>query len=723
MSETYLETANDSLPPFSNPAAGIATLPLSSPEPIASQGAAVFRAGESVTLKAAAPVWFGNPDVLDKGADDYGEVGDVYTVSEASGDFLAAKSFEQGDVWLPAWYASDEARTAYYVHPSRIWLKSGSNMHIAPNSSRKLGGDDNAWFSVMRWNDWIGLMLESRGPYPDERRLYPYLLWVRDVDVQKEEKLQEGLMAASSSLPTGTAKHFTEAMLYRGMEAAAAAVLLGEPDIIEPSESLTSPPEPLRTGESWRYERPDGHLIASFSKQGKLERVRWLLPSGGEEDIGYSFYRDLFQYERRAIAFPPSVRPKVKWSRQYDLNFNFLLGANGNTLLLKGDDGGFSGMHNASAIFAVDRESGDKLWQIDAGFGGSDALLSASGDAAAVLTRYDPGRKEYVTRLRQVGLRDGKVKWVYEPGNDWNEEYSGIAGTKGAIVFYGNDGITAINDKDGTILWQRRFSETYEVLNGSRWRAPYVLALQGRTLLALNPMTGKTAWTFEDIEPALREIVYGSFVLEPEIDLFRPSPIRRKWLLLGRDFVWLDLQSGKELSRYPMQDERVTAIGDGYLLIERQSAGPDNENRTYTELYDGSAGRKLWSLEGKGGSAAIEGNRIYLIWNGAPASLRLSDGKPVWRMPIRSEPVQDIGYPLAARPFVLKDTVLFPYGSDLLQVGKSDGAFKGRVGMTILGYPDLRENEQRNGMINADRGGLYIGGGNGYFMRLENPEG
>jgi hypothetical protein len=52
---------------------------------------------------------------------------------------------------------------------------------------------------------------------------------------------------------------------------------------------------------------------------------------------------------------------KPMWKNQGNLDFTYLIGANDNVLLLKGDDGGFSGMHMASSFYALNRQTGDNL--------------------------------------------------------------------------------------------------------------------------------------------------------------------------------------------------------------------------------------------------------------------------------------------------------------------------------------------------------------------------
>ena len=74
---------------------------------------------------------------------------------------------------------------------------------------------------------------------------------------------------------------------------------------------------------------------------------------------------------------------------------------------------------------------------------------------------------------------------------------------------------------------------------------------------------------------------------------------------------------------------------------------------------------------------------------------------------------------LAADSFmVLEQTLLYPYGPDLLMLDKKTGKLLGRVADVKTGYAELRDHETRNGTLNRSGDDIYVGTTNGGFLRF-----
>ncbi|MNI75119.1 hypothetical protein D3C73_1312460 [compost metagenome] len=71
---------------------------------------------------------------------------------------------------------------------------------------------------------------------------------------------------------------------------------------------------------------------------------------------------------------------------------------------------------------------------------------------------------------------------------------------------------------------------------------------------------------------------------------------------------------------------------------------------------------------------------------------------------------------------VLDNDLLYPFGSDLLVIGKRDGIVRGRIQNMTMGYAELRELYTRNGTLNVSGDELYTGSANGGFSRFSITE-
>jgi hypothetical protein len=132
-----------------------------------------------------------------------------------------------------------------------------------------------------------------------------------------------------------------------------------------------------------------------------------------------------------------------------------------------------------------------------------------------------------------------------------------------------------------------------------------------------------------------------------------------------------------------------------------------------------SAGKEQWRLPGAGSGAVTVGGRVYLLLEGVPTAVDLESGKIVWQT---QAGCPEPGWHPGVRLVATGDALLAPCVEDLLVLKLSDGQGVFRLRDVQLSYPDGREEEIRNGLINLDASGdLYIGSANGYFSRLRLP--
>src|SRR5690606_6120043 len=77
-------------------------------------------------------------------------------------------------------------------------------------------------------------------------------------------------------------------------------------------------------------------------------------------------------------ALPNSRKLQTSWRINSDLPLNSLIGMAEDRLLIAGHDGGFSGMHEASSVYAAERKTGKKLWQVDLDYSFIGYMLSGN---------------------------------------------------------------------------------------------------------------------------------------------------------------------------------------------------------------------------------------------------------------------------------------------------------------------------------------------------------
>src|SRR5690606_26285596 len=101
---------------------------------------------------------------------------------------------------------------------------------------------------------------------------------------------------------------------------------------------------------------------------------------------------------------------------------------------------------------------GETLWRIDAGFGGTTAVLDENKGHVTVFTPYDPERKDYRQFLRQLRLTDGETLWSREYAME--DEMLQLAGSQGVVFLYrqpyqASEGrISALDAATGEPLWE-----------------------------------------------------------------------------------------------------------------------------------------------------------------------------------------------------------------------------------------------------------------------------
>ncbi|MEF3305969.1 outer membrane protein assembly factor BamB family protein [Paenibacillus sp. GYB003] len=665
----------------------------------------------------------------------YANPGDLFRFIDSDGEWVSVES-EMGEVWSPAWYGSRFAAEAMPIAPERIAISGNAELSLVPGSSVRYRPDDvassgdgaAAAVAVWKWNDWLGAAFPLDRWQDGKPIRRPLLLWVKQTAVASAERLENGLLAPEDGIPPEAARHIAEVALYKGMDGEAVRRLLGAPHFTESSRPLSNPGEPLRIAADWRYEFPSAHLAVTLDEQNKLAGWRWRLPLDRPEllDLYAARYPHHIEYEFRSLGIVPSSEPDWEWRHKGELAFTYLLDATEDALLLQGDDGGYSGMHYNSNMFAVDRKSGEKLWQIDAGFGWATALVAPGSGAATVLTHYDPVLKRYEERLRTVRLRDGTIVWE----RTLPEERGSLYAAGGAIVHSVQPDagrpkgmLSAFDAATGKPRWRREYEQPYEVLNVGV-RDPYILVKRQETIEALHPVSGSVVWRVQTDVPLDGKLMrYVMSFRHAETDPFKPVG-RNRWVLLGGERLLVDTAKGDVIARYALKaDEWINAVDESHWLIQRplDGANASDGKQFETVLYDPIAASQAWKLAGKATGAAIAGDRIYLTLDGKPTAVDLKTGTIVWQSGASAVVNPNVANAGPA-PLAYGDVVLWPYGSDLLVVRAKDGKAIYRVRDMQVGIPAGRSPGSLGAVLGQDRdGAVYVGSSNGFLAKLRLP--
>lgn len=726
----------------------------------------------------------------------WAEPGDMLAITEDRDGWLAVDN-GSGKGWMPEWYGTGEAAELTRIEPLPLSLGQSAVLSLYPGSGQAaaLTAFSSAYSvqdaaAIWQWRDWYGIVIPLKQPYDQYDVQHPLLLWIEQSNVEAGAHMQgTGVAEADTNVRGSRAEvgaevgadvradvradvpragsgavlnwqfssieariQIVDAALEAGMAASMAVdegagmeagmamdevrQLLGEPPYTEASHPLGYDRKNVSIGTDWRYELPDAQLIATWDEEGRLASWHWLLPFDRKPEqverdwlhYGYA------SYEFSMSALIPALAPEWLWRYRGDLAHSYLLGEAAGMLLINGDDNGFSGMHDNSNLFALDRETGEKRWQIEAGFGWSEAVIDAAGEAAYILTHVSPEHQRYEERIRKVRLADGKILWD-EVLSQAQGRLGLVQSDSGLYILHGEyhveeEGavLSVLDAATGKLKWRRELAEQFRLINKGN-ADPYILISNNRTIKALEPKSGSEKWQVAISEEADSRgsgdnELYGMIELLNYSERPFAPPSKERWYDLGgREHVLVNTHTGKAIARYmPQENELIGRIDNRHWLISRAPDGSSNgeSGSMNLSLYDAIAGRELWSISGRGNEGAIDGERLYLLLDGLPTALNLRDGSLIWQTTPPGGAPQT--WYQQTPPVVLGNQLLYLHGKDMLVVNKEDGGGMYRVRDIYIGYPDGRSAGLEIGILNVDENGsIYVGAANTYFSRLRLP--
>ncbi|MEK4370633.1 outer membrane protein assembly factor BamB family protein [Paenibacillus sp. FSL R5-0473] len=695
-----------------------------------------YKQGDTVTLINDIPLFKNRRDgsvAADKlGIEYYTTKNEKYTLASVRGEWVQLKSTDHGNFWLPSWYALKESRSMTETAPQSFTLRSGSKLYLAPDSSTTWPSEraltDKAVI-VAKWKGWYGVSIAPRVWNKESFTYRPGLFWIKAQAIEQRMNVADGWFQQDASLPTSVIRHLTDIKLNKATTSKQVAGWLGEPEWKENSSNLNFTGYAMSIGQTWRYERQDAQFLVTFNKNGRLVRTRWNLAQDNRNAVvsdwnisradEYGFTTKIY-----GTTLPTTIPWKPVWTNQGDINYTFLQAATDDVLLMKGDDGGFSGDYYEGSIYALDRHSGQKLWGINGGFGRQQAEVDAERKYVTIYTDYDPDKKKYVDHIRHLNLKNGKVTWTNTPKQ--NFRLNGITAAKNVVVVdtpvvesSSNSWLTVLDSANGKTLWTRKLATGYELLNKSA-DDPYVLYWEKNKLVAVDPQSGRTVWSLKGKRSTIEQFWNDPYTGGIErLDPFATTNAER-WLSLDNQWLLLDLNTGKKLAQFPARvGQRFEELNDGMLLIRENKNGNhygEYEDFT-TTLYDAKTGKTRWTLKGKIERGLVEEDQLYVIKNGYPAAVDYKTGETRWNA---KDTIATLRHPTNQGSYlVIDDQLLLPMDENLLVMNKKNGALLGRIHDVVMGNPEHRDRDAKNGMINRIGNEVYVGSSNGRFRVYE----
>jgi len=296
------------------------------------------------------------------------ETGKKYKIIALSADFANVQEVEVGGTaWVPVWYLTRAASEIREIEPITLRItKAATDAYWYPRSvtaAASLRQEDTVQ-AYREYGEWYGIAVHAK----DVSDRYPGLTWIKKSDVQSMGSAAGMFNKSGSVITAANLMAVAKSELTYGISKARVKKVLGEPSYTEKSVNVVEVGSPAATHVVWRYENTEAQLILQWDDQEKLLSLN-LRDSSGRADI-------TFQTENAGAVFGDLVRKAfvpsepISWAWRYksELPYNFMKGKIGNLILVAGEDGGFSGMHMNSNLYALRADTGKLVWRFDFGF-------------------------------------------------------------------------------------------------------------------------------------------------------------------------------------------------------------------------------------------------------------------------------------------------------------------------------------------------------------------
>lgn len=393
----------------------------------------------------------------------------------------------------------------------------------------------------------------------------------------------------------------------------------------------------------------------------------------------------------------------VEWRIATELKANFYYGETDSIVFIYSHDGGISGHHMESKLYAVDKHTGQVRWQLDADYRGFSVALAEDQEQATIFTANN---REY--HLRHIDVTDGEAIWMHHVVVPEDRQMASTMAVYGSSVLTfidfleGGDEVRSYDRMSGELQWSRQSEESSRVAP-SKPGDPYLLLEKADRLAALDPHTGDEVW---EVAWSDEEVGQPFFVwLDHDAE-----PLHERWIWHEGEGIYLELESGEVKHRYLAEEGAISIydIDDRYWLINNR-------------LIDVVEQQELWMIPGILTEPMLDGERLFIMIDGVPSAVNWQDGSIVWTLT-----EEKIKHPLEnyAGSFIQLDDryLAVPYQEELLVLERATGEIAYRTDQFSFDYLISLSDVSRNGLIKKSGDDLYIGSWDGSFSKLSVEE-
>lgn len=621
--------------------------------------------------------------------------------------------------WLPAWYLTAEAAQEKRIEPLLLKAFNDTQALWAPAEGAEAAASVHAGetlYALHQFGDWYGVAVP-----PSAGRRGIELAWIPMKDAQPSQEWMELYAGAGASADTIATVIRSELMI--GVSRERIERIFGKPAYEESSNNVEMPGK-LRTLVVSRYESDSSQLAITW-EDGALRGYSFL-DRADTMDFGIPpYYESDYPIVLRATSepaykphFASSAPLAFEWRTRTELPYNFLVGTTGSILIVAGEDGGFSGMHNSSHLYGIDRKSGAIVWKHDFRYERHLYTISEDGRLIAFIDKIESKVEGSAYDLFVLDTATGKKLWTQHIQVKGAIEVGPFvsSGSIAALSYTTTEGdkntthVEARKMSNGSLVWSRTFEGAGELLPQHPEKPVFVLqtgtqlVIDGK-LTALDPKSGRARWELPE-RLGIGEDRY-SFMEDTRFSISK-SP--GYWIRGVDDLALVDPATGKILLTLPPLIDNVVhyeSIDGRYMLLQQTNDGDRlYESKDVTSsLIDMRSGATLWKVEGKADRGVIGGDVLYFKLDGKPRAVKLGDGAPIWETDIVAH----------GKLTVCANRLLVEGIPDVYALDASTGEVLHRYRDIRIEYYDITPNKQMYGTITVLDGRLYVGSSNGFF--------
>lgn len=641
------------------------------------------------------------------------QAGDDYFLNSKQGDFSEIRTTAGEGGWIPSWYLNEKAAHIRNLEPQQLSINLDTVALWYPDgreAAASLVAGEPA-YAYQEYEDWYGIIASSKNDGPPS----PFLLWIPKANAEISGPASSwfakdnGEDAAMRVLATAVSS-----LVVPGISQARVRELFGEPTYTEQSSNKGETGEKPLTLPVWRYETDTTHLIIEWNAADVLESAYY------QDAAGLLNLGQWFGSIGSEAYLVPSIVPDWEWRFQSDLPYNFLIDSVGDALIIAGEDGGFSGMHMKSILYALHKGTGEKIWQYD--FGPHATMYGISKDKRRMsLLKQDMDRKSvtipYV--LETFYTQTGKLAWRHKM-DDVHVQGLTVSGHSAVVLYSDLSNGTVTDDysirawdiRSGRSLWTNKLPGYKDISIAGNQELVILQAYkdgydpEGGTIIALDPATGQEQWKLEKRQTSMYNLLEDPNGYTAGSGKIWTSTTDRLWLT--------DVRTGADMEQYPVLQKGWYEIVNDQYLLSIHSDRADDDRKFTSSFIDRRTGERLFTEEGYASFGTIAGDKLYYRLDNHANSFDLRTKKKTGfeyeGSYIDTGPIIVHGnilvsaYPMKGTVYVLDPNTLEPLG---------------RLLDTKVGIYDITPRPFIQGYLTDIDGSLYIGSANGWFSKLK----